>query len=114
MPISTAPAFSRVSSAAISTRPTTARMTLQDVTSPRPTSVASLVTTMPAFRIAMRARKKPIPAAVAILRERGKAFTIQVRIGNTEMRTKQTPEMKRAPSATSQGCPIPSTTPYVK
>ena len=111
MPMSGPPVTRRASSAAMRTRPVTASTAGHAVTSPSATSVASLPSTRPALRIAMIARKKPMPADVASLSERGKALITHSRTGSTDSAMKQTPETKTAPSAVCHGWPMPSTTP---
>ena len=107
----TPPMTRRYSSATMTAKPRTAITTGQLVILPWVTSVAGCATTMPAFFRAISARKRPMPAAIAILRDFGMALTIHSRIGSTLMTRKMMPEMKTQPSATCQLWPIPPTTP---
>ena len=52
-----------------------------------------------------------MPAEIAIFWPRGIASMIQRRTGSTLNVTNSVPDRNTAPSATSQGYPIPSTTP---
>ena len=103
IPIIGPPVTRRASSAAMRTSPTTASTAGAAVTSPSVTSVASLPSTRPAFRIAMMARNKPMPADVASLSDRGNALTTHSRTGSTDSAMKQTPETNTAPSAVCHG-----------
>ena len=79
--------------------------------SPVVTSVAGLSWMMPALARAMTPRNTPMPAEMASFRARGTDSTIHRRTRTTLSTTKMTPDTNTAPSATSHGCPIPSTTP---
>ena len=70
---------------------------------PTVNSVVSLATTIPMLFSAIRPRKKPIPAEMAIFCERGMLSTIQRRTGKSDKITQMTPEMNTAPSAICHG-----------
>ena len=102
MPMITPPITRRYSSAMIRKKPSAAITTGKLVSLPCVTRVAGSSTTTPAFLSAIRARNRPMPAAIAILSDLGMAFTIHSRIGSTLMMKKMTPEMNTQPSATCQ------------
>ena len=66
---------------------------------------------IPAARNAITPRKIPMPAEMASFCPRGIASMIQRRTGSTLSVTNSVPDRNTAPSATSQGYPMPSTTP---
>ncbi|MNN99526.1 hypothetical protein D3C81_2191910 [compost metagenome] len=74
------------------------------------TSVAGLAATMPAFFSATIARNKPMPAVIATRMECGMPLTIISRTRNSVTSRNRQPEIKTAPSAASQGKPMPFTT----
>ena len=98
----TPPMTRRYSRATIRANPSAAITTGKLVSLPCVTRVASLPTTTPAFLSAIRARNRPMPAAIAILSDLGIALTIHSRIGSTLMMKKITPETNTQPSATCQ------------
>ncbi|MNC94216.1 hypothetical protein D3C83_110180 [compost metagenome] len=66
---------------------------------------------MPAACKPIMPRKRPMPAVIAIFRLLGILSTMYSRTGVTDRMKNRIPEMKTAPSATSQLWPMPSTTP---
>ena len=74
------------------------------------TRVAGLATIMPAPLSAISARKRPIPAAIDIFSDIGKAFTKASRTLNKLKTIKIMPDTNTAPNATCQGTPMPLTT----
>ncbi len=86
-------------STAVPIRPRMASQAVGLVSEPRPTRVASLMTTMPADLKPRNARKAPIPAVMANFRLSGMALTMACRAPATLSTTNSTPEMKTAPSA---------------
>ena len=69
---------------------------------------------MPEPLSAIRAKNKPIPAAIAIFKLMGKALTSISRILKKLNKIKITPDTNTAANATCQGTPIPFTTLNVK
>lgn len=92
-------------------KPKTARRAAGSRRLPSVSRVSGWSTTIPAFLSAMMPRKSPIPAEIASFCEVGIASTTHSRTLVRVRRRKRTPEMKTAPSATSQVCPMPFTTP---
>ena len=110
MPIRIEPLTFSASSAAIRKKPRIASSGAGSVMWPRPTKVASLATTMPAFFSAMMPRNMPMPAATALRIECGMPATSQRRTPVTVRIRKMQPEMKTAPSACCQVKPMAPTT----
>ena len=106
-----APGTRLASSATMTMKPHTARMTDGAVSAPSVTSVAGWATTMPAFFSAMMPRNRPMPAEIAIFRLRGMALMTHSRTGRMVRMMNSTPDRNTAPSATCHVCPMPSTTP---
>ena len=102
IPIITAPVILRKDRAQISTKPPKNNRLSATFTSPRPTRVAGLSITMPAFFSAMSARKKPMPAEMPKRRDMGMLLMIHSRTLKILSRKKIKPEMKTAPKATCQ------------
>ena len=111
MPRIAAPGMRRAESAAIAQKPSRASTAGAAVSSLMVTSVAGLPSMISASRSAITPRKIPIPAEIAIFCPRGIASMIQRRMGSTLNVTNSVPDRNTAPSATSQGYPMPSTTP---
>jgi len=97
-------------SAAIKINPKIASSVFLSRRLPSVTSVAGLATMIPELRNPMVAMNRPMPAATAAYSSGGIASTINCRIP-TKVRIKNaTPDRNTAPSAVSQGTPIPLTT----
>ena len=77
-------------------------------------SVASLATTTPEPLSAISARNSPMPAAIAIFKLIGSAFTSISRTLNKLNAIKMQPETNTAANATCHDTPMPITTLYVK
>ena len=92
-----APLILRYISAAVTNRPMMASHAVGLRRSPRPTRVASLLTTIPALRKPRNARNAPIPAVMANFRLSGIARTMARRAPITLRTTNSTPEMNTAP-----------------
>ena len=71
IPMIIAPGICRLSRIAIMANPKPANNTGNDETSPKPTSVAGLSTTIPAFLNPIMAKNKPMPAPMPSFIERG-------------------------------------------
>ena len=110
IPISRAPGTLRMTRMPVITRPMTDRSPAPEVTSPRSTSVAGLSMTIPPPLRPIRAMKRPIPAPIAFLSDRGRAFTIAsrtfVRVSTMNMR----PSMRTAVRANCHEYPMPRQT----
>ena len=78
------------------------------------TSVASLPTTTPEPLSAISAKNRPMPAAIAIFRLIGSAFTSISRTFKKLNKIKMMPDTNTAASATCHGTPMPLTTLKVK
>ena len=114
IPIIIAPGTFLLSKIAIIAKPKPASSTGQDEMSPRPTSVAGLSTTTPAFLNPMIAKNKPIPAPIPSFIERGIELMIYFLAGVTLSAMNTIPAIKTAASACWKVYPIPKITPNVK
>ena len=83
-------------------RPTMASIAVPLVISPRPTSVESLCTMIPAFCIPMKAMNRPIPAPMDFLRVPGMALSSQLRILVTVRMMNRIPSSRTAVRANCQ------------
>ena len=97
----TPPLMRKCAKAIVAINATQASTAGSAVMSPRPTSVAGLATTIPAFFNAINARNKPIPAAIPLRIGNGIELMIHSLILNKLSSVKQTPDRNTAPNATS-------------
>ena len=99
IPIMIDPVTPRLSRIAIIIKPTAAKITGIDVTSPKPTRVAGLSTTTPAFFNPMIARNKPIPAPTPNFMLFGILLMIHCLAGVTDNKINTKPATKTAVKA---------------
>ena len=99
MPIIIEPGIPLLSSIAIAAKPTAASITGIEVTSPKPTRVAGLSTTIPAFLRPIIARKRPIPAPTPNFILFGILLIIQALAGVTDSNKNARPAINTAARA---------------
>ena len=100
--ISTPLLKSRYKSAAITKKLNIANNGPGEVMSPNCTNVAGLETIIPAFLRAIKAKKAPIPVAIARLSTRGMALIIHSLTLNKLKNKNIQPDIKTAPNAACQ------------